>query len=364
MKIVIVGAGPIGCYTARLLKSYGFNPLVIEEHREIGRPVHCAGVVGGETFRDKALPISRKAIKNRIDGAIIRYGHKSLQIKRKGVAFVIDREVFDKELGRGLDVKYETRFLGFEKNKKGYLIETDKGEIQADILIGADGARSQVREAANLKANIKYKRGVQFRLRRKLGHDNLVEVHIKKPFFSWIIPEGNRMVRAGIISDNPYHDLTKFLSERNIGGKIVDKFGGLVPLGGCHTVEGRVALVGDAACQVKPLTHGGIYYGMKSAEILVQCIIGGKLSSYDKRWKKKFGNEIRISSKAKDIYERLCDNDLEQIFDLVKENSRIIEKLANFESHSSIILEIMKNPKTQKRIGGVLWNLLKGSLLR
>jgi len=41
-------------------------------------------------------------------------------------------------------------------------------------------------------------------------------VHLKKPYFSWLIPEGKGIVKAGIISDNPYHDLVTFLEEREI----------------------------------------------------------------------------------------------------------------------------------------------------
>jgi len=362
-NIVIIGAGPIGCYTAQLLKRKGINPVLIEEHKQIGRPVHCAGVLGSQVFSNMQLPIPEKSIKNRIDGAIIAHDKKSFEIKRKGVAFVVDREVFDKELGKGLDVNFETKFIGFEKNKKGYLIETDKGEFKADILIGADGARSHVREVGNFKANITYKRGVQFRIKTKLDLGSFVEVHLRKPYFSWLIPEGKGIVKAGIISDNPYHDLVEFLDKRKIKGKILNKFGGLVPRGNCQTTDGSVALIGDAACQVKPLSQGGIYYGMKCAEILVHCIKNGRLGDYDKEWKKQFGREMQISSKIKKFYEGLNDGDLEQVFDLIRENSGTIEKLGNFENHSFVILKIMKNPKTQKKIGVILWNLMKKRML-
>ncbi len=47
MEIVIVGAGPIGCYTAQLLRKSGINSFrIIEKHDEVGRPVRCAGIVG------------------------------------------------------------------------------------------------------------------------------------------------------------------------------------------------------------------------------------------------------------------------------------------------------------------------------
>jgi len=143
----------------------------------------------------------------------------------------------------------------------------------------------------------------------------------------------------------------------------LNKFGGLVPRGSCQTVDGDVVLVGDAACQVKPLSQGGIYYGMKAAEILAKCITANKIKNYDREWKKLLGREISIGLKVKRAYERLDEQDIGGVFDLMKDNADIIEKMGDFESHSKVILEIMKNPKAQKKIGGVLWKLLKGNVL-
>jgi len=72
-KIVIVGAGPIGCYLGQLLKQAGFDPLILEEHSEVGRPVQCAGIVGRRVFEDLKIKPSEKSILNTIDGAKIYY---------------------------------------------------------------------------------------------------------------------------------------------------------------------------------------------------------------------------------------------------------------------------------------------------
>ena len=68
-KIVIVGAGPVGCYLGQLLKSQGFNPLILEKDAEVGLPVQCAGIVGRGIFEDTRLPLSNKSILNTINGA-------------------------------------------------------------------------------------------------------------------------------------------------------------------------------------------------------------------------------------------------------------------------------------------------------
>ena len=43
--VIIVGAGPVGLYAARLCEQAGMDFLVIEEHKNIGKPVHCSGLV-------------------------------------------------------------------------------------------------------------------------------------------------------------------------------------------------------------------------------------------------------------------------------------------------------------------------------
>lgn len=355
-NIVIVGGGPIGCYTAQLLNLYGFAPLVIEEHNEIGRPVHCTGLVGNRVFQDKrpfGIPIS--SIINVINGAVIHYDSQHFIIERKNVAYVIDREKFDKELSKDLKILYHNKFLGIEKNKRGYIVETDKNEIPADIVIGADGANSSLRRILNQDGTVKYYQGVQFRLKGKPRYQDLVDVYLRKSSFFWVVPESEDIVRIGTISQNPYKDLQGFLKEVKIKGKLIERFGGLASIGICSkTVKENIALVGDAACQVKPLTYGGVYFGLKSASILAKCIKDNRIDDYDLLWKKELVSEIKIGLRMKAIYSRLDNKDLGKIFRLLKNQKSLIEKIADFENHSHIIFEILKKPSLYVQIGNLL----------
>jgi len=354
MKITIVGAGPVGCYTALLLKHYGIDSLIIEEHKEVGKPVHCAGIVGREVFEDLVVPLSKKSVKNQLDGAIIYYNGGSFLIKREGVAYVIDRETFDKELSKGINIQYNTKFLGFGKRSSSYVIKTNRGNFYSDILIGADGVDSRVRKAARLSADIKYYKGVQLRIKTDSERKNLAEAHFKSPLFSWVIPEGDGVIRVGTLLRREDRESRNFIKDLGIKGEILDKVGGLIPMGHSNTVEENVALVGDAACQVKPLTGGGIYYGLKSAEILAWCIKDGKLASYDRNWKKLFGGEIRFGLLARRILENMSDKNLRILFDLAKENSDLISETGDFENHLSIFWSLVKDPRIMERAITVL----------
>jgi flavin-dependent dehydrogenase len=334
MKIVIVGAGPAGCYTAQLMKSYGIKTRIIEKRREIGKPARCAGL--------------------------------------KDVAYVIDREKFDKNLSKGLDVECGKKLMEIKKDGSGYILKTNVEDIYADLVIGADGPNSQVRKFMDLGRNkrkgeiVKYYTGVQYRI--KLDKDSfsprVVQVHLREgvSFFIWVIPEGNNIIRLGLIAKNSRKHLNQFIKDLKITGKIIERLAGMVSLGCTQSFYKNIALVGDAACQVKPLTGGGIYYGLKSAESLAKCIKDDELDEYDKRLKKKYGKEIRFGLKARQTYERLNNDKLKDIFLIFKKNAIFIEKIADFENHSIVFKEALKNPKIFIEVGKILrgniWKIL------
>ena len=43
--VIVVGAGPAGARTAALLSERGHSVIVLEEHQEVGFPVHCSGFI-------------------------------------------------------------------------------------------------------------------------------------------------------------------------------------------------------------------------------------------------------------------------------------------------------------------------------
>jgi geranylgeranyl reductase family protein len=360
-KIVIVGAGPIGCYLGQLLKHHGFDPLLLEEHAEVGKPVQCAGIVGRGIFGEMQLPISTKSIVNTIDGAKVFFNGFSFDLSRSKVAYIIDREIFDKELSQKLNIEYNAALQEVHPIKDGYILKTSNGEYYADMVIGADGPNSRVRKSLEFSSDMRLYRGYQYRVKMELEQQKMVEVHYVKPFsmFTWIIPEDDSVARIGTISNNPYQELNNFMEKMDIKGEVIAKNAGAIPIGTCQLVNGQAALVGDAACQIKPITSGGIYYGMKAAELLADAIKEGDLSIYEKRWAEEFEQEIKVCLLVRYIMENMGDDVLSRIFSYVKENVGLIEKIGDFENHSSVLWSLVLNPRTYPAIGSLLMGMVK-----
>ena len=67
--VIIIGAGPAGCYAAYLLAKKGRDVSIFEEHSKIGLPVQCTGITTAQL--KNIIELDRKFIINKIDTARI-----------------------------------------------------------------------------------------------------------------------------------------------------------------------------------------------------------------------------------------------------------------------------------------------------
>jgi len=56
VDVAVIGAGPSGLIAAREASLRGEKVLVLEEHREVGLPCHCAGLLSMRGLSETAFP--------------------------------------------------------------------------------------------------------------------------------------------------------------------------------------------------------------------------------------------------------------------------------------------------------------------
>ena len=154
--VVIIGAGPVGGYTARLLCERGLSVVMVEEHNEVGRPFQCAGLVTPSAM--DAVEAYDTVVED-VDGALIHGPSGTLvPVGRQGElrTYVVCRKRFDQTvvqqgLEAGADLLLESQPTSAEVKPNGVEIEIinqrtkETRTLRSKLLIGCDGAHSWVR---------------------------------------------------------------------------------------------------------------------------------------------------------------------------------------------------------------------------
>lgn len=327
MDAVIVGAGPAGCRTAEAVAKKGYEVLVLEEHPKIGMPVQCTGLVS-----EKIGDVPKKIVLNKAKRAKFCCGDVYFEIKSKRPMLLLDRGKYDVWMAEnaekaGADIRTSAKFLKFEKGK----VSTNRGNFQTKILVGADGPNSLVAKNAGIKLPENLIFGVQVRLESRFDPDE-VELwfgsDIAPSSFAWVVPEDESVARIGLMTEkNPNTCLEKFLKKRFGRIEAKDRIGDSVRYGLIEkSVADNVVLVGDAACQVKPFSLGGLVYNKMCAEIAGSAIVKSleqndfskKFLSrnYDERWKEKLSWPIKKGLLFKWIFSQISD--MPFIFSMIK----------------------------------------------
>ncbi len=338
--VIVSGGGPIGCAVARDIAGAGYSTLVLEEHRRIGEPVQCAGIVSPRTL-DLAR-VSPGVVLQALHGMRV---HSPLATTlelagRRIYALVVDRSRFDRELAgqalaAGAEIRCGLRLRDAVRVPGGIRVTAGHGtkeeEFCCRLLIGADGQGSTV--AARFGLDGPVERVPMYAAEVELSGLSrpLMEVFlgngVAPGWFGWVVPAGEGRARVGTgVAKGGYprpkavFDLMRQRHPGLLGDmKVVRSTGGLVPIGfRTRTCAERVMLVGDAACQVKPVSGGGLYLGLKAAAhcagVAVQALSRdclADLSAYQRAWEADTGEEIRSGLKHRRVFLGFSDRDME-----------------------------------------------------
>ena len=342
---VVVGAGPAGAAAAGGIAKRGFNVLLLEEHAEIGTPLHCSGLVTPRTLKEAG--VGEELVLNKITGAHI-YAPSGAQLALgdgNNRALVIDRVGLDRAMvtraqEQGAQLVMGAKVVGVERQPGGLTVTVDRHgttkAVHTRLVIGADGAHSRVARSMGMDGPVErvFGLGAEGTLTH-VDEDNVqvfVGTSIAPGWFAWTIPLGQGRVRLGVGSSNgvkPVECLRRVFetySSQLSGWQPTRWTGGSIPLWSKRKiVSDNVMLVGDAAGQVKPTSGGGIYPslvgGRLAAEVAADALAAdtlteNKLHPYPKAWDRVFSKEFRQGEDLRRVYKTLNDVDLDKLIRL------------------------------------------------
>ena len=305
LRVAVIGGGPAGACAAETLAKGGCETFLIERKMDNCNP--CGGAIPLCMVGEFDLPeeiIDRKVTKMKMISPSNRAVDVGQTLNDKEYIGMCRREVMDdflrkraKSLGtnlvNGLFMKLDDPGQGngpMTIHYNDYEVDAKVGEpktMEVDVIIGADGANSRV--AKNIDAG-EYDYAIAFQERIKIPDEkmeyykDLAEMYVgddvSPDFYGWVFPKYDHVaVGTGTVvnktSIKQYQAaMRKRAEEKCAGGKIIRVEAHPIPE---HPrprrVQGRVALVGDAAGYVTKCSGEGIYFAAKSGRMAAEAVV-------------------------------------------------------------------------------------------
>ncbi len=321
---IVVGAGPAGSTAAYRLATAGASVLLLDRAR-FPRDKPCGGGVTIRALRQLPFPID-PVVEEVVNGFELRIGHRRGFERRAAepLALMTQRRRLDAYLvERAVAAGAELRDGARVARARGTAVEADGGLLEGTVLIAADGANGVVARSLGLavdcdrpvalEGSIPYGKVARERYAGRL----VLEFGTVPGGYGWIFPKGDH-VNVGVggwATEGPR--LREHLARLCVAhGMDPEELEGVrghrLPLRrpGSALAQGRVALVGDAAGLVDPLSGDGMYEAFMSARLASEqalAILAGDADGFEpyaQRLEAELAPLVRASWGAKRALDR------------------------------------------------------------
>jgi flavin-dependent dehydrogenase len=293
LDVAVVGGGPAGLAVAIGARLAGLSVAVLERGRPPLDRACGEGLMPDALARLGALGVAPPAGESAsfagiryVVGDIAAEGHfphgGGLGVRRTA----LHRAMAERAAALGADVRWGVVGTGL----------TDRGIVLADgetvagrFVVGADGRHSAVRRWAGLEGSPA--RRDRHAVRRHFDVEpwtDLVEVHWGDDAEAYVTPVGPHRVGVAMLWNGGASSFDRLLARfpalaaRLAGAPVASRDRGASRVGARPraTACGRIALVGDSAGGVDPITGEGIALALAQAAMLVPALAAGDLTPY------------------------------------------------------------------------------------
>ena len=393
IDITCIGGGPASAFAALEALKSKKSVTIFEEHKEIGIPINCAGLISVNGFKKLKVKLPEECIQFKVRGSNF-YSPSGYQfkVKRKDIqAYVIDRGIFDKFLIQKVKdlggivhlnskvealIKNKSQVVGLKVNQNNESVK-----IPSKITINGEGVRSKFLKDVNLKPSRKdtIVPAIQYEMKNVRLNSDFVDIYMGRKvapgFFAYIIPTSDNTVRVAVGSryGKPINYIKYFIKKHPIASKklkngvVFKKGGGHIMIGGPinKTYAPGYLGVGDCVGQVKATTGGGVVFGGLCAKIAGKVAVKAinnndlsenKLKEYQDLWTKHYLRELQLMKLVRFTLNSLPDKLIDELFISINKQgiSNLMEQVGDMDMQGELIKKVVFGPKILNIIASVL----------
>lgn len=374
--VIVVGGGPAGLSAARFSAELGLKVLLLESQSDIRAWKPCGEGVSKTTFETAGIEPKPSIVMNELNMRVYAPNEKYVEIPMQGYA--INKDAFLQELAKkavlaGAEIRVGEKVEGVIRDGRRIIgVRTAKEEsIRGKVVVGADGYNSIVAKSSGLDNSTELIPTYQYKMvGLELDSHTTGRIYVGSLApggYAWIFPkdEYTANVGIGVRGGPPKLYLDKFIKEKREifrRAKVIGFGGSVVPIGGIarEYVGDGVILIGDSAGTVIPFTGAGIHSSIAAGKC-VSKVIGeavrrgdvskGSLMAFEREyegWMKRIRNSLR----AMRVFEKLGDDDLNQLADVLDYED--VLNLANGIEIAKVAMKLMKHPVLATKVAKAL----------
>ncbi|MEM4137889.1 MAG: NAD(P)/FAD-dependent oxidoreductase [Candidatus Anstonellaceae archaeon] len=375
-EVAIIGAGPAGLSAAYYCAKAGLTTTILEEHKEVGKPVHCGeGLSEYAINRMELKDIPKEALGLRVKGIKVFFPSGDFVVYREE-GYDLNKDLFENYLlqravEQGAKIKTESRVLGLSRKNGVWSIQSTKIGIKSRVVVDCSGYQSITNKILKINhKELELIAGAQYLL-DDVATEEFIEFYLDPKLapggYLWIMPKDNNRANVGLVSTQQteiHKNLKLFIEKKGLDKKkILRPFGGMIPCGGPlpKTYSDGLLMAGDAAGFTSPMFEGGTQLALKTGQLAAQAIIEcynsakeqnisdpyeeDRIKIYEQKWKKELPPYQKIL-KGKKYFYSFSEEELNQIGKILP---RDLTKLSIVAKFNIVLKLITRHPGLIKK---------------
>ena len=364
-EIAIVGGGPAGALCGERLASAGFQVTIYDEHLAWEKP--CGGGLTHKAIEAYPFLLDAPQPKKIVRTAelISSRGHRArFEMSRPIVIYarkVLNGLLLERAEKAGCKT-VRSRVTSVQTNSEKVRLISSGEEILSDFVVLAAGARNQLLPETTAL-------GVSD-LEMTLGYfvptqEDMIKVKFLKKFegYLWSFPRADHLSVGicGKMARNSSAQLRRhldaFIAEEKIPLAGAKFYSHVLPSPQARTIRDRRvvgrnwAMAGDAAACVDPVTGEGLFYALKSGDLLAQALISGQPESYPEQLRAAFSADLELAA-------GLARKLFLGTFLGAAITTRMVQMLNRSPTFRELIRDVFSGSQDYRTLKGRLWSQL------